>query len=319
MEPTSQNNPMYCRSCGKEITTDSVYCESCGTPVSSPPKRVYEPEEDPGYERAEPDGQQKLEDFYSSFKFPEITVPPRIGRALTLGWDIQMQDIVGVILVTLAFILLSLLSAIPIIGYFLVIALQVGMIGWAEERRRGLQSGPGAMVRIALNRFTESVLLALVLIAVSIVITLPLFIAYFWFFWSIITAAVTASSSSSGSISSIPYPALLMGPAMLLLAIFWVFILGFVGGPLIASMQSMVAWGIANGRSFQESLAWAWERMKSNVLGWWIAGFVISLISGLGTYLCYVGILITYPWSVLSWAVIVSDRGESESLGKPDK
>jgi hypothetical protein len=310
---------MYCRNCGVEILADSVYCVSCGTPVSSLPKPYEKPEEEPGYERTEPDGQQKLEDFYSGFKFPEITVPPRIGRALTLGWDIMMQDIVGVILVALAFILLSLLSVIPILGYFIVVALQVGMIGWAEERRRGIQSGPGAMVRIALNRFTESLLLALVLIAVSIVITLPLFIAYFGFFISIITAAVTASSSSSHSVSSIPYPTLLMGPVMLLLAIAWVFIFGLVGGPLIASMQSMVAWGIANGKSFQESLAWAWERMKSNVLGWWIAGFVINIISGLGVYLCYVGMLITYPWSVLSWAVIVSDSGESESLSKLDK
>lgn len=311
---------MYCRSCGVEITSDSVFCESCGTPVSSPPKPYDKPEKEPGYERTENGSpEQKLEDFYSSFKFPEITVPPRIGRALAVGWDIQMQDIVGVILVALAFFALNLLSAIPILGYFLVVALQVGMIGWAEERRRGIQNGPGAMVRIALNRFTESVLLALVLIVVSLVIMLPLFIAYFWFFWSIITTAVTASSSSSTSTSLIMLPALLMGDAMLLLAMGWVFIFGLVGGPLIASMQSMVAWGIANGRTFQESLAWAWERIKSNVLGWWIAGFVLNIISGLGVYLCYVGMLITYPWSVLSWAVIVSDRDESESLDKPDK
>ncbi|MCK4719430.1 zinc ribbon domain-containing protein, partial [bacterium] len=201
MEPNSQNNPMYCRSCGVEIPADSVYCVSCGTPLSSPPKPYDKPEGEPGYERTEPGGQQKLEDFYSGFKFPEKTVPPRIGRALTLGWDIMMQDIVGVILVALAFILLSLLSAIPILGYFIVVALQVGMIGWAEERRRGIQSGPGAMVRIALNRFTESLLLALVLIGVSLVIMLPLFIAYFGLFVSIISTALTASSSSSPSIS----------------------------------------------------------------------------------------------------------------------
>lgn len=308
---------MYCRSCGKEISTDSVYCESCGTPVapsaSRPPKPYDKPEDDPGSERTEPGGQQKLEDFYSSFKFPEITVPPQIGRALTVGWDIQMQDIVGVVLVALAFFALNLLSWIPILGYFLIIALQVGMMGWAEERRHGIQSGPGAMVRIAINRFTESILLALVVIGLSLLITLPLFIAFFIFNWSIIIAALTATSSSSPPTSLILFPTLVMGPALILFVFFWMFIIGLVCGPLLTSMQSMVAWGIANGRSFQESLAWAWGRLKSNVFGWWIAGFVINLISGLGTYACYVGLLITYPWSVLSWAVIVSDRGEKDN------
>ena len=44
-----------------------------------------------------------------------------------------------------------------------------------------------------------------------------------------------------------------------------------------------------------EAMAQSWEATKGDLLGYTLHLLVVGILSGLGSYLCYVGLLLTYP------------------------
>ncbi|MCX6646051.1 MAG: hypothetical protein NTY09_06810 [bacterium] len=287
----------FCTSCNAEIMPGSVFCEYCG---ASQEKRT-----EPGPQKKIPETPRSGHD---TFRLPGIDVKPNLGEAISKGWDILMSDIAGTLLVMLAFFILSLVAAfIPLIGTLAFFALQVGLFGWADLRRRGKLAGVESMLNIATSRFMDSVLLALIFLIISLIAALPIWVGYFTLIWSII-GAVFSGISSSGSSPQISPLLFITGPAMFGLAVIWSMLFGFIGAPILASLQAMSFWAVANGKPFDDSLRWAWARVKADFVNWWLIGLVLTFLSGIGGLACYVGVFITYPLSIIAWTVLISDE-----------
>jgi hypothetical protein len=296
-----------CTSCNAEITSKSGFCEYCGA------------RQEKG---TDPDPQKKIPETPRSGNvasgLPGIDVKLNLGEAISKGWDILMSDIAGTLLVMLAFIILSMVCAfIPLIGTLAFFALQVGLFGWADLRRRGKLAGVESVVNIAMSRFMDSVLLALIFLIITLIAALPIWVGYFTMIWSII-GAVFSGVSSSGSSPQISPLLFITGPAMFGLALIWSILFGFIGAPILASLEAMSFWAIAKGKPFDESLRWAWARVKADFVNWWLIGLVLTFLSGIGGLACYVGVFITYPLSIIAWTVLISDEGDRDSLNKVD-
>jgi hypothetical protein len=248
---------------------------------------------------------------------PEIDVKPDLGRALSAGWEIMMTDIVGSLLVTLVFFIFGFIAAlIPIIGWIGFRVLEVGLFGWADERRRGLLSGIDNMMHIARDRFNDAVVLAVIMFALGLALALPALICYIPIYMSLF-GYLMSGSPVTGNPQSLPPFFNVVFPMMGLMYL-WVSIMSFVVMPFIASFEYMAYWAIVRGHTWRDSIRWAWARIKKAPFDWWLAGLVITLLCGAGAFFCYIGILFSYPWGVIAFTVLVSDEEGRDLLDRMD-
>ncbi len=306
-----EKRPTYCRKCGAELPEEGDFCGSCGSPIGGPapdatssqPSVLATP---PAEERA---ARQKIEDFSDEFVLPDPSVPPRIARALSIGWELHSKDVWNGVLVAFLFSIIcyAISSVLPILNIFLIVAMTVGFIAWAEERRRGLRGDVGTMFRVGFNRFVDALVLGLVLMGIWMVAMVPVIFAYAFTVMGAVFAAIIAGAQAAkdGPGILLAFPPLFIGVILMLL--FWFFV---IIGPIVESLTMMVSWAIANGITFGDSVNWAWERLKRHFFGWWLAGLVLSIITILGTLACYIGVWFTMPWGYLAWAEIIAYKGE---------
>ena len=297
--------PPYCKHCGAALPSEGRFCESCGASIESeapgtPPS--------PG-RPAISVPPEKLEDFPDLGVLPDPHVMPRIGRALSIGWDLLSDDFLGALLVALVYVLVIAVisSAIPVISSFITVALGVGLLGWAEERRRRLRTNVGTVFRIGTNRIGDALLLGLVLLGIGLVVAVPIAVAYFSAIVSLISSifAVVFSGENRGLSPFFALPAGFF--ALIVIMVVW---FGIIIGPILQSFTSMASWAIARGKPFSQAVGWAWDRIRTHFAAWWLAGLVINIITMIGMILCYIGIIITLPWGYLAWAEIIGDSGD---------
>jgi len=338
-----KERPSYCKKCGAILPPDAQFCEACGASVAAIPEasagaagsagtagsagsagaagaagssfhpvtptsaEPYAPQ--PGAYVPPPRNVPRLEDFYAEATLPDPSIPPRLGNALSKGWDLLWEDPLGAILVAVIFtIMVMVVNSVPLVNFFLMVALTVGLLGWAEERRRGLVSNPGSLFKITLDRFADSLLLGLVYLVLTFILAFPLIVLYFSFiFWIISLLGAGASGLETGEF---PFWGQ-MSTFVFMTMVFWGSVFLIVAGPILNSLISLVSWAIALGKPFSVAIAWAWERIKRHFFGWWWAGLVISFLGGIGALFCYVGIFVSAPWSYLAWAEICGDKGET--------
>jgi hypothetical protein len=293
----SDRRPIYCTKCGARIPSEGDFCESCGAPLKG----------------GGPSG--ATEDVGGAIALPDPSISPAIGRALSAGWDLLYANPGDAFLVGLLYVLVAVAvnSFLPAFGSIAAVALGVGMIGWAERLRRGLPADIGTMFKIAMDRIGDGLILGLVLFAVSLVLAVPALIAYLSMVGLLVTGIIGGVMTGAGARLApfLVIPIWLLS-LVIVLAIWFLVVIG----PILQSFTSLAAWAIAQGKPFSEAACWAWERIKLRFFAWWLAGLVLSLISGIGVLLCYVGLFFTVPWGCFAWAVIASDTGEG-SL-KPD-
>lgn len=280
-----------CIVCGSVINAESLFCEFCGA------------RQKPGA------GSQDADK--TSFTLPPVDVKPNLGKALSSGWDILMNDIVGTLTVSFIYFIITIVAGcIPLFGVFVTTALQIGMFGWAERRRQGKVAGVETVFKVAIDRFNESLLLALLLMVVGLIMVLPMLLVYIPLMTSILPS-ILGTPYSSGSPPVPPPSQMFLMPVASIFISLYAGIIGFIIGPFLSALEYMIFWAIANGKTFGESLPWAWSRIKKNPFHWWLSGLVLNLISGLGVYVCYVGLIVTLPWGILAWTIFISEKDES--------
>ena len=106
-----------------------------------------------------------------------------------------------------------------------------------------------------------------------------------------------------------PFPASLF-TGMLGIAYFSVIGLAILFSPILVAILSLTAWAIARGVPFKPAFGWGWQRFWRYPLQWWWAAVVINGAAGIGAILCYVGMLLTFPWAALAAAEIAGYEGE---------
>jgi len=311
--------PTYCKQCGAALPSEGQFCESCGAPVEdesigTPPPPPPPPK--PAAPAAPSGPAGKLEDFADRRELPDASVPPRLGRALSKGWDLLADDFFGAILMAFIYLMVVglITSAIPLVNAVAPVLLGIGFLAWAEERRRGLRTNVGTLFRVPVDQIGDGLMLALVFLVIGFAVAIPMVIAYFSAIGAIITSVLAGISSqeSPGLFPFIALPAGVLG-AIVVMLIWFVIIVG----PVVNSFIIMSSWAIAKGVSFNDAINWAWERIKTHFASWWLAGLVLNIISGIGVVLCYIGILVTAPWAYLAWAEIVGDMGDETSAPRP--
>ena len=305
----------HCPSCGKEIQEGSSFCEHCGTrigatgqqgmqPLDARQQATQPPPIDQGTTRS-----PQIEDYYDGFKLPSVDIAPRLGRSLSLGFDLLSGDFFGGVLVAFLYTITTyVVSMVPIVGNLLMFPLMIGFIAWAEERRRGLVTNIGTLFRVGFNRIGDALIMGLVFMLMGLVLAFPLVVAYIMFYIWIVTtvigAAVTAGTGND------PTAWLMASPALFGFMMFWIVAFLLVAGPIMSSMSAQISWAIAHGVEFSRAFTWAWERIKRNFYGWWLSGLALTFIGGFGVVLCWVGSLVTLPWTQLAWVELCADEGD---------
>jgi hypothetical protein len=308
----------YCRTCGAPLTPESVYCEYCGAqaePAAPSPKASQEISGTPVegqntfFSTSGESAGPQIE-VGSDHDLPDVDVPPRVGRAISIAWEILMQDVVGGIVVALIFFAISIgiSLVLPFANYLIIGILQVGFLSWAAERRRGIPSGIGTVINVSIKKFPDAILVGLLMLGIGLIIAIPLLIAYFSFFSSIINGMFIGHSTPGPPMP--PTPSNLLGPIGLVFGIIWALVLGIIVSPALYSFQSLALWAIVQDRPFKEACSWAWARVKKNYFGWWLAGIEINFIAGMGALACYIGVLFTFPLAMLAWAEVCGDKGD---------
>lgn len=304
---TDTNTPGFCPSCGATLHTGAVYCGHCGVPIV-PEQILYKP-----VEQSVPDEQPKPAILPVSgaapADLPDPSIPPRLGRAISIGWEILMQDVVGAMLVVLVVGLCHM--ALSVFSYFsliLVIPLQVGFIGWAEARRRGLSPGVRDFFDITFARMGDAIPLGGVIFLISLVYVIPVLILEFTMLGISPFSMPFTIFFSHGTLP--PTPTL---PSLLALAATGlVGIAAIIFGPLTFSYMGLAAWAISQGHKFKKSSLWALEKIKKQYYSYWWIGIVIYFIAGIGVLLCWVGIILSIPLAYIIFAEIASDTGEGD-------
>jgi hypothetical protein len=299
--------PKYCRTCGASLPSEGDMCESCGAAVPVAPK-VAATEETPLFPPLSSSPlptqqntwrQGDVVDALANPHLPDPNVPPRLSRALSLGWEMLMDDVVSGVVTSLIFVVLSSVgSQIAIIGDLLITApLTVGFMGWAEARRQALPGSQGALFSVGYKYFRSSIYLRLVSYLVAVAGTIPAGILAFGF------------TSLLGGLTGNPSPTPTFNPALTLLTFIPIGILVLIA-PSLTSMITLSSWAIARGVPFKPAFGWAWQRIKKYPIRWWWAGLVGTLASSIGLILLFVGVFLTVPWIALASAEIASYEGE---------
>lgn len=274
----------YCRRCGAPVPSDSTFCESCGIRVEkpSPPRR---PDfEMPPVAASDAPGESQ---YYEPL--PDASVAPRPFKAITTGWEILMQDIVGGILVAVVCAIVLWMFGIVTfgVGSLLSPIFLIGLLGWAELRRRGGSSEIYALFTTTFKNFGAVILWWLTGFAITLVFFLP------WLWVEFATHVIVPNT-----------------PALPGIFIIIVQVAGFVLYPVLISAFGLMAYAIARGETFAWSFSWAFRRVISKFFHWWWAGFLISLVASVGWILCGFGLLVTVPLAALALTVMASDSGE---------
>jgi len=301
------NQPTHCRQCGSSLRDDTRFCEACGAPVTGTHSTRYA-----DHTPAAPKQQvKKLSP--SELGFPAVDVIPRLGPGLQGGWDIVAKDIWGAIVCILIILAVSsAVSWVPVLGTIVTVAMYVGFFAWAESvRTKNTRMEVGLVISRSLDNFGESVMPGIILFLYTMVVMVPLMVMYF--FAIVSTAGAGAIMESGGG-----------GETMVLSMAVWILFFGFIFllslfSPVVTSWLMMSCWGIFAGASGGDSMKWAWERIKARPFHWWFVGWVLSIISTLGVYLCYIGFVVTMPWAQASWLVAISDTGETASQDSPSE
>jgi hypothetical protein len=250
----------------------------------------------------------EITDVIRNPHLPDPSIPPMVGRALSLGWEMLTADIVGIVLVSLVFFVIAMAAGLlaSFFGSILVTPLNTGFIGWAEARRQGFPEGVGAMLKIGMKYFVDALLLGLVVMLIAAVWAVPLMIVYMITVFSFMIPGMTNPSAPPAPPS---FPSFPIG---IIIAVALIVVVAFVMGPPLLSLQYLGSWAIARGVPFKAALGWAWERLRKHFFGWWWAGFAISFISSIGVLACYVGMLATMPWAVLAFTELASYEGDPD-------
>ena len=279
----------YCRRCGASLPSDSTFCESCRTSVekpSPPPRPDFEMPPEPVSDT--PGKSQYYEPVTEHL--PDASVAPRPQRAITMGWEILMQDIVGGILVAFVFaIALTMIGFVTLgVGFLLSPIFLIGLLGWAELRRQGGPSEIGALFTTTFKNFGAAILWWLTGLAITFVFSLPII----WLELVSIMGIIPTTSALQS---------ILVGIAQ---------VTSFALYPILFSLLGLMAYAIARGETYKWSISWAFRRVTSKLFHWWWAGFLIFLTALLGCLICSFGLLITLPLAALAWTVMASDSGE---------
>ena len=87
-------------------------------------------------------------------------------------------------------------------------------------------------------------------------------------------------------------------------------LLSIIFNPAIESILNLAGWAVSTGRPWKTSLIWAYERVKTHYFGWWLAGLVNGILSGIGAMACFIGMFVTMPWIMIAWAELAGSTEE---------
>jgi len=240
-------------------------------------------------------------------ELPNVEIAPRIGHALSTGWGILWQDIVGCSITGLVFWLL--VTPIWVIFFYFAFIIvgpaQVGLIGWAEMKRRGASASVGDFFILMFRYFANALLLALARTAISLIyLASGIIIIYIMEGW---ISGVGPSTSQPPQIPPNPF----IGLSIAMIMLFALFIIGaIVLETALNSLEAIAGWAIIKGKPFRESFSWALERIKKHLFGWCLAGIIVPFISNLGILLCIIGVFSTIPLGYLTWAELIGNIDE---------
>ncbi len=258
---------------------------------------------------------------------PVGTEPPRIGRALTVGWKTIRQDPKGVLLVTLGFILiLGLISAGPLLIVMLIdfqleafraviacvvlflsgwamLTFFIGYIGWADARRTGQRPGLSYIFKTTRNNLWDS-------------------LQWSFSYLIIIIAIWLTVQGINMAIPPQPLPEETGGFREVLGILFSSynpvsFLPLIILRPLIFIITGLSGWAIAKGVKFNESVLWAVRRISSNFFLWYFSGVILFSCDVFGYITLLLGYIITMPFVFISVTELAS-QGPSDVENHPE-
>ncbi len=275
----------YCPRCGTAIPPTRDFCESCATQIEKPASSA-ESHSDPVHFSPPPQTHTKTTEFPTlGGELPDSIAAPPVWRAIQVGWNVLMQDIVGGILTTLVFVLVA--ACIPYVGAIIAFPFLVGFLGWGEMRRRGLPSGCRALFTLTQRNMWSASVWFLTLVGLTVGLFFLLLILCMGRTLGI--GPVGADPELGGLLAIVSY---------------------FFYGPVIISIGALSGWAIALGRPFGEAFAWAWRRVWKHLFHWWWAGLVLTCLALIGLLPCGIFVLLTVPVAMIAWAEMAAYKGE---------
>lgn len=257
---------------------------------------------------------------------PAGTEPPRIGRALTVGFKTIRQDLKGVLLVTLGFILIiGLISAGPFLIVMLIdfqleafhaviacvvlflsgwtmLTLFIGYIGWADARRTGQKPGLSYIFKTTRNNLGNSLQWSFSYLIIDIFLW---WITFMILFYSP-ERPLLPETGRIGEVIGIVF-AFIQPVSFLPL---------LLARPFLFIIAGLSGWAIARGVAFNSSIIWALRRIKKNIIYWYVAGLILSSCESVGGWTFIIGYLFTVPFVFIAVSELAS-QGPSEVENHP--
>jgi len=287
----------YCQSCGAELTPGTRFCEACGAEVTESTASIW----------VEAPVQQPSPAQDAPFELPDYSYEPRLGRAVSIAWNLLGGDIFNALLASVLFVvILVLLAGLPALMLFVASFVGLGLLAWANARQTGMQASPGLVVSVPAEKFGPTLLLAILLFLFRMLLMIPVIIATA----ALIDSVMGISLGKAGYEDFWPIVQVLTtNIGYIIFASVWVTIIGIILAPLVLSFQMIASWAIVMGVPFDKAVAWAWKRLSGRWLTWWFNGFIIGLIMLSGLLFCGVGMIATLPLGFLTWQILISERG----------
>lgn len=244
-------------------------------------KEAAEPQAEPEVAPSEPAGAEAPAVVPAAAP-PVSAVAPGVGGAFTpvhgLGqwigqaWEMVIREIwawIG------GFLLVMLVSALTL--GLTSPPLMAGLYMMALKRYRGEQIGPGDVFQ-GFSRFLESWGLTIITAIPALLLMAPM----------MILVAIPMMQAQTGASMEDMVTGVAVG-VQLLMPVLWL---------VVMAIQTIFFYSwvlVADGHGAWKSVTTSWEKVSKNYwsyLGMWL---VLSIIASLGSYACYVGILVSYP------------------------
>jgi uncharacterized protein DUF4013 len=212
---------------------------------------------------------------------PAAPPAPTVGDAF--GWAARDPEWIGKLL------LMGLIGLIPIVG-----ALQ--QTGWLLAMLDNLRAGRNEVPAAGFRYATRGVWLWLAAVIYNVALVVVLYGSLFVVVLALVAGAPPQSGTDSGSSSG--------NPAVLLLVPFfflWVGVIGIVALALWAFVPVIIEFtdrtGLAGAFNFPGLFRAIRLDPTHNLAAAGLA-FVAYIIAGLGTYLCWIGVIFTLPYGI---------------------